>query len=71
MTLLAFLSRLATSELATKVLVPSISAALVTFFTKAANRIEDKAVNRAALAAKTSEELREASKKLSDASSRR
>ncbi len=54
----------------TRVLVPALSKALADFFESHAKKLEEKSAVKTAKAASTAEELRIASRKLSDASSR-
>lgn len=65
-----FLAKLVTSPLVAGILIPALSRAFESFFKKQADRIEEKAAVKAAKAAKTVEALRDASQKLSDATSR-
>jgi hypothetical protein len=68
--ILALAGKLISSPTVSGILIPVLSRALTDFFQRAANRVEESAAIRAAKAAKTAEELRLASKKLSDASRR-
>jgi hypothetical protein len=67
---ITLLSKLVTSPLLARIIVPALARALATFFQNQAAKIELRTAVKAAKAAKTSEELRLASSKLSDASAR-
>lgn len=69
--MVALLARIATHPLVARVLIPSLAGALAEWFEKQANRIALNTAFKSARQAKTAEELRAASKKLSDASTRR
>lgn len=51
--------------------IPALAAAIQDYLLKTANRLEEKSAVNAAKAAKTAEEFRDASKKLTDSASRR
>lgn len=65
--MLTFLAKVATNPIVVKILVPSLTNALSRVFHRWADRLEHNQAIKAARAAKTAEELRDASKKLSDA----
>jgi hypothetical protein len=67
---LGWLADLFTSPLITKLLVPVLGDAIAKFFERQATRLETKAAVKSARAASTADQLREASKKLTDASNR-
>ncbi len=69
--ILSWLAKLATHPLVVSVLVPSLTKALENFFERAAGRCERRSAVTQAKAAKTAEELREASRRLSDSTARR
>lgn len=64
---LGILGKVVTQPWVANILVPSIARALVSLFERGAQRLEVKSAVKAAKAAQTAEELRNASKKLSDA----
>lgn len=68
--IISVLAKIASSPIFVNVLVPSLARALESFFKAAASRIESRSAIKAAKAAKTAEELREASKRLTSASAR-
>lgn len=69
--LFALVARLMANPFVANLIVPALSRALTNFFEKQANRIELKGAIKASKAAQTAEEIRDASKKLSDSASRR
>lgn len=69
--LLAWLGKIAAHPFVARILLPAITSALTDFLNRQAGKLEVKTAVKAAKAAKTAEELRNASKKLSDASRRR
>jgi hypothetical protein len=72
MPVLAWLvGKLAASPLISRLLIPAIAKALGDFFARQADRIDLRAAVKTVRAAKTAEEMRNASKKLSDATNRR
>lgn len=71
MPVLAWLARLATSPIVASVLIPALSDALSKFFARQADRLELRAAIRVAKVGKTADDLRDASKRLTDAASRR
>lgn len=68
--ILAWLADLVSSPLVTKLVVPILGDALAKFFEKRAAALEVKSAVKAASAAKTAEEFREASRRLTEASNR-
>jgi hypothetical protein len=68
--ILSWIARLAASPLVARILIPAISNALHQFFESQAKKLETRGAVKAAKAAKTAEQIREASKRLSDASTR-
>jgi hypothetical protein len=66
----ALIAKILESPVVAGILIPSLSRALENFFKAQADRIEENSARKAAKAAKTAEELRLASIKLSDASRR-
>lgn len=65
--ILSILGRVVTQPWVAGILIPSLSKALVSLFERGAQRLEVKTAIKTARAAETAEELRVASKKLSDA----
>ncbi len=68
--ILGWIAKLASSPVFVNVIAPWIARGLTAFFEHQAARLETKGAVTQAKAAKTAEELREASKRLSDASRR-
>lgn len=67
---LAFILRVSSHPFVQGVMVPAVSHVLAGAASKLANRIEESSAIKAAKAAKTAQELRDASIRLSDASRR-
>ncbi len=67
---LGWLADLVTSPIVTKLLIPIFGDALAKFFERQALKLETKAAIRSAKVAQTAADLREASRKLTDASNR-
>jgi hypothetical protein len=65
------LAKTLSSPVVSGILIPTLSRALEGFFIRLSNQIEEKGALKQAKAAKTAEELRAASKRLSDATSRK
>ncbi len=59
------------SPLIQRILVPALTEALTRFFEKQASKIEARGAVKAAKSAKTAEQIRDASKRISDATARR
>lgn len=70
MPFLSLLAKIASHPLVAGVLIPSIAQAIQGFLEKMASRCERRAAVTQAQAAKTAEELRDASKRLSDSTRR-
>lgn len=68
--MIALLARLASSPLVSRLLIPALSQYLAEFFYRKARESEYAAALKRAKVGKTAEEIRLASKKLSDASRR-
>lgn len=68
--LLALLSKIVTNPVVANLIIPSLSRAFANFFQNQAAKLELKNAVKTARIAKTSEELRVASKRLSDATDR-
>jgi len=66
----SLLAKLAESPVVQSILVPSIVKLLSSFFESTARKLEIRSAVRAAKAAKKAEELRDASKRLSDSTRR-
>lgn len=66
-----WIAKVVSNPVVRKVIIPAVGRALEKVFDKAIGRIKTKSAVKAAKAAKTVEELREASKKLSESSARR
>lgn len=69
--MIALLAKIASYPLVVQVLIPALAGALARFLEDQASRIKISDAVADAKKAKTQEELREASRKLSDASARR